>query len=139
MSTTAPVRRRIVLEKRPNAQMMKLRALCFLAPAMLSVAAGAPAANAGELFGSAPSVQVTVPAATTEAQLQSRLEQDGFAAVRLSQLIPTPIDPLPQADASAEVLSSAVVHEGWNGTAEKDGRTYWVRVAFGPIAAIAEH
>ena len=106
---------------------MRLRHLVPLA-AVLAVGV-TPAAHAlvNNLFGRAPAVKVDVTGVESQAQLARTLGQMGYADIRLSPIYPSPVIPYPENDSYwASRLDKEPVHDGWNGSAVKDGQ--WVRV-----------
>jgi len=109
----------------------------LLSVSLIATLAGAGAASAVEVFGTSPSVEVTVPQVTSQAMVAQQLAAEGFSGVQLSSSRATPVNPAPQL-ANADDPAVTPVHEGWNGTAEKDGRVYDVQVAFGNAPSVVE-
>lgn len=104
----------------------------FLASAsLLAVLAGAsPAlANSNGLgFGFTPSVHVPASTSESQAALASQLKSDGYNNVQLSAYLPNMSNPQPQFSNPTTDLAQTPVHQGWNGTAYKNGKLYNIYV-----------
>ncbi len=78
-------------------------------------------------------VHVAVPGPESEAQLIEQLQARGFAGIKVTDVSPTFWDARPDylhgfTSATDPAAQAAAVHQGWNGTAMKDGRVYNVYV-----------
>jgi len=91
-----------------------------------------------DVVGKAPAVEVVVTGVTSQAQLTRQLNAQGYCDVKLSSVRPNPADPEPQLYRGRDNPQITPVHQGWNGTAVKNGRTLEVRVDFGGAPAVAE-
>lgn len=91
-----------------------------------------PAARAVEIVDSGTAVHVAVKGVQSQAQLASQLQSQGFQEVRLSELYPNPAQPRPDLTApSTDHLDAVPVHDGWNGSAVRNGTTYFVYANIG--------
>lgn len=88
-----------------------------------------PAAAFGFL-SPAPIVQVQVSGAESEAQLAAQLQSQGYTDIRLSSVAANPANPHPELNPTLVNNPTAPVHDGWNGTAVKDGKTIEVYVTY---------
>ncbi len=107
---------------------MRLR---HLVPLATVLAAGVPAAAhaAYEWYGFAPAVKVDVTGVESQAQLAQTLGQMGYTDIRLSPTYPNPVIPYPENNPYwAKRLDKEPVHDGWNGSAVKDGKRVGVWV-----------
>jgi hypothetical protein len=104
----------------------------------LALVGTAVPASAAQLFGRAPSVAVTIPGVTSQAQLDQLLQSQGYSRVLLSSALPNPANPTPQLYRGRDDPQTTPVHEGWNGSAVKDGRTVAVRVRYGVQASVVQ-
>jgi hypothetical protein len=112
--------------------------------AALSTAAllGATAPSAAEesyffgLITPTPMVHVALSGTASEAQLISTLEAQGFTDIKVTPLSPNQFDPRPEllhvdltvSSPSDPRAQTTPIHDGWNGTAVRDGRTFHVYV-----------
>jgi hypothetical protein len=70
-------------------------------------------------------VHVADPGVISGAQLIERLQSQGYTDVKLTSERPTTFTPHPELSAglSSDEAAATPVHQGWNGTAVRDGRT----------------
>ncbi len=80
-----------------------------------------------ELLSPVPSVRVTIPATASQAQLEQQLRAQGYQSVRLASALPNPVYPHPELSATEDPATTPV-HQGWNGTAARDGTVSYVYV-----------
>lgn len=115
-----------------------LLSLALTAAAALGASRPA-AAEESYVFGlvqRTPTVHLALPGATSEAQLIARLQRDGYADIKVTPLSPNIFDPRPElfhvdltvSSPSDPRAQGTPVHDGWNGTAVKGGRTFEVYV-----------
>lgn len=98
--------------------------------ALVSTTAVATTGSATELFGRTPSVEMTISHTATQNELARQLEAQGYGDVKLSSFSPTTLNPEPQLCQCGDDPQTTRVHEGWNGTAQKEGRLVRVRVIY---------
>jgi len=91
-----------------------------------------------DAFRETPSVSVTVPGVTSQAQLAQQLQAQGYSGIRLSSVQPDPAFPRPELTVPSDNPQITPVHEGWNGTAMKNGQTLGVVVTYGSAPSVAE-
>ncbi len=91
-----------------------------------------------DLVSVTPWINVTIPSVTSQTQLAHRLQSQGYSDVKLSSLTPNPAQPKPELYTGRDDPETTPVHEGWNGTAVKDGRTFDVRVSYGTSPSVAQ-
>lgn len=104
----------------------------FLASASLlaALASASPAlANSfGFGIGFTPSVHVSVSGSESQAALASQLKSEGYDDIQLSAYLPNMDNPQPQFSNPTTDLAQTPAHQGWNGTAYKNGKLYNVYV-----------
>ena len=100
----------------------------------------AATASAGEPSSGANVVHWADPAIASGAQLIEHLQSEGYTDVRLSSQQPTPSTPHPEISAglTREAAAWTPVHQGWTGTAVKDGRTVNIYVDEPTLPALAK-
>jgi hypothetical protein len=120
-----------------------LLSLAVAAPAVLMPLEPAGAADDSYFFGivtRTPMVHVPMPDVASYAQLVQQLEAQGYANIKVTPLFPNLFDPRPElihpdltfTSPGDKVAQATPVHWGWNGTAEKNGRTFEVYVVRAP-------
>ncbi len=107
------------------------------ATAAMLAFSGPAAAQQTDLFGKQPRVDVTVPGVVSQAQLAHQLHSQGYNNIKLSSQYPTPADPNPENHSRSDPETTPI-HQGWNGTAFKDGRRLRVYVQYGSGPSVAE-
>lgn len=100
----------------------------FAAPLAAALLFGlAHSATAGSLFSQVPVVTVPVSGLESQAQLADQLRAEGFDHVVFAASYPNLANPAPQLlPASAGNSAETPVHDGWNGVAIKNGKTFQV-------------
>ncbi len=96
----------------------------FLASAaFIAALAGVTPAMAAcnQLVCRAPAVHVNTNGVESQAQLANQLRQEGYSEIHMSPYAPTAINPRPELMTPTSAPAQTPVHNGWNGTASKDG------------------
>jgi hypothetical protein len=108
--------------KLPIASLARLGAL-----SLSLTAAASMTALAADLVSTPPSVHVASPGVMSYAQLIEQLRGQGYSDVKVTALRPSLSSPRPELvhglGAGDDEANTTPVHQGWNGTAVKDGRT----------------
>ena len=120
-----------------------LLSLAVAVPAVVVPLEPAGAADDSYFFGivtHTPMVHVPMPDVASYAQLVQQLQVQGYANIKVTPLLPNLFDPRPElihpdltfTSPRDKVAQATPIHWGWNGTAEKTGRTFEVYVVRAP-------
>jgi hypothetical protein len=87
-------------------------------------------ANAATVMSMSSAVMVSLSDVESQAQLAQQLQTAGYTNILLAANKPNTMYPHPELSPSETNVPGTAVRTGWNGTAEKDGKTYDVYVTF---------
>lgn len=99
-----------------------------LLAAAVAVALGSPVAFAQVSQNTSGSTTLDVSHVTSEADLAKQLSKMGYTSIHLTRVRPTEVDPRPDIEDSGkngtrmQNSPNVPVHQGWNGTAVRDGK-----------------
>ena len=96
--------------------------------ATLVVASPALANFGGSGFGFTPEVHVSASGNESQATLAAQLKSEGYDDIQLTAYLPNMSNPQPQFNNPTTDLAQTPVHQGWNGTAYKNGKLYNIYV-----------
>jgi hypothetical protein len=113
--------------------------IAFATAAALAACAPTAASDDSYVFGlvtPTPMVHLAMSGATSDAQLIQQLQRQGYSDIKVTPLSPNIFDPRPELLHTDLTYSSpddpkaqdTPIHFGWNGTADRNGRTFEVYV-----------